>query len=364
MTDEGVLDAFAADYLAANLYLSAPMEQLVPEVLELGRSPVGAPPTREIASVTDEVADGVPIRIYQGDGPPTGLVVYFHGGGFVIGSIGLMDNVAREIAHGSGAVVVSVEYRLAPEHPYPAALDDCETVTRWALANAGRFGLSPASVAIAGESAGGNLSAGLALRLREAGDVSVAGQVLIYPAVAGSLGTFPSREAFDGVVLTRGTTTLYWQAYCGGQNLDEDPFAAPLWAHSLKGCPPPWSCSAAATSCATRAAPTPNGCTTRASMWRSSPTPASRTASSTSASRPPPRRLPSSATGSGRGWRRRARAAAEPGWWSAGAGHVPPLTGRASGGVCCGGTRPHRRTARDARSTEGCAWRRSPWLRS
>ena len=201
MDDEGVLDPWAADFLAANPYITAPLETLVPEVLELGRSPIGAPPTREIATVTDESVDGVPIRIYQGDAPPTGLVVYFHGGGFVIGSIGLMDNVARELAHGSGAVVVSVEYRLAPEHPYPAALDDCETVTRWAVANAARFGLQPTAVAIAGESAGGNLAAGLSLRLREAGDVTLAGQLLIYPAVAGSLGTFPSREEFNGMVL-------------------------------------------------------------------------------------------------------------------------------------------------------------------
>jgi acetyl esterase len=238
MTDESVLDPWAAEWIAANPYISAPLEELAPEALEMARGPVGAPPTHEMASVTDEVVEGVPIRIYQGDAPPTGLVVYFHGGGFVIGSIGLMDNVARELAYGSGAVVVSVEYRLAPEHPYPAALDDCETVTRWATANAGRFGLSPASVAIAGESAGGNLAACLALRLREAGDVTLAGQVLIYPAVAGSLGSFASREAFDGLVLNRPTTTLYWQAYCGGQDLDGDPFAAPLWADSLKGLPP------------------------------------------------------------------------------------------------------------------------------
>jgi acetyl esterase len=238
MDDESVLDPWVADWLAANPYISAPLEELVPEVLELGRSPVGAPPTRQIASVTDEVVDGVPVRIYQGDAPPTGVVAYFHGGGFVIGSIGLMDNVARELAHGSGAVVVSVEYRLAPEHPYPAALDDCETVTRWAIANTARFGVSPTSIAIAGESAGGNLAAALALRLREAGDVALAGQVLIYPAVAGSLGDFPSREAFDGVVLNRASSAMYWQAYCGGRDLNGDPFAAPLWADTLKGLPP------------------------------------------------------------------------------------------------------------------------------
>jgi len=180
---------------------------------------------------------GVPIRIYQGIGPPTGLVVYFHGGGFVIGASGSWTTSLVSLPMVRGCVV-SVEYRLAPEHPYPAALDDCETVTRWALANAGRFGLSAASVAIAGESAGGNLSACLALRFREAGDVSLAGQVLIYPGVAGSIGTFPSREAFYGLVLSRATSSLYWQAYCGGQDLGGDPFAAPLWADSLKGLPP------------------------------------------------------------------------------------------------------------------------------
>ena len=238
MDDEGILDPLAADYLAAHPFLSTPMETLLPDLLALGRGPVGVPPIREIATIVDEVVEGVPIRIYRGSDVPTGLVVYFHGGGFVIGSIGLMDNVAREIAYESGAVVISVEYRLAPEYPYPAALDDCEVVTRWALDNADRFGIPPTSIAVAGESAGGNLSACLALRLREAGDVPLAGQVLIYPVVAGSRGDFPSREAFEGVVLNRTTTTLYWEAYCGGRDLDAEPFAAPLWADSLKGLPP------------------------------------------------------------------------------------------------------------------------------
>ena len=96
------------------------------------------PPSREIAEVTDDVVDGVPIRTYRHDTEPTGLVVYFHGGGFCIGSIGLMDNVARELAHAAGATVVSVGYRLAPEDPFPAGVDDCEAITRWALAHAAR----------------------------------------------------------------------------------------------------------------------------------------------------------------------------------------------------------------------------------
>ncbi len=133
MIDEGVLDPWVIEWMAANPLRATPFDDLSPEFLELARGPVGEPPTRQIAHVSDESVGDVPIRIYRNDAEPTGLVVYFHGGGFVIGSIGLMDNVARELAHASGAVVVSVGYRLAPEHPFPAGLEDCLSVTRWAL---------------------------------------------------------------------------------------------------------------------------------------------------------------------------------------------------------------------------------------
>jgi acetyl esterase len=187
--------------------------------------------------VTDEFVDDVPVRVYRGHGAPTGLVTYFHGGGFVLGSIGLMDNVARELAHATGAVVVSVGYRLAPEHPYPAGLDDCERVTRWAFARAAHFGVPPTAVAIAGESAGGNLAAAVALRLRDAGARGPAGQVLIYPGVAGTE-VFPSVEEFDGLVISRRAIEGYWAAYSAGRDLDPDPYAAPLRASSLAGLPP------------------------------------------------------------------------------------------------------------------------------
>jgi len=235
--DEGVLDPWVADWMAANPERATPMDDLPPELLELARGPVGFPPTREIASIADDSIDGVPVRIYRGDGPPTGLVVYFHGGGYVLGSIGLMDNVARELAHGSGAVVVSVGYRLAPEHPYPGGLDDCEQVTRWALANAERFGVSPERVAVAGESAGGNLAAAVALRLRDAGDATLAAQVLIYPQLSGTT-TYPSAVEFDGLVISLAIGKKYWAAYSGGRNLDDDPYAVPLSAANLHGLPP------------------------------------------------------------------------------------------------------------------------------
>ena len=235
--DEGVLDPWVVEWVAANPGMATPMVDLPPELLELARGPVGFPPTREIASITDDDVDGVPIRIYQGDGAPTGLVAYFHGGGYVLGSIGLMDNVARALAHGSGATVVSVGYRLAPEDPYPAGLDDCERVTRWAFANAERFGVSPQTVAVAGESAGGNLAAAVALRLRDAGDASLAAQVLIYPQVSGTA-TYPSAVEFDGLVISRAIGAKYWEAYSGGRDLDDDPYAVPLRAPRLSGLAP------------------------------------------------------------------------------------------------------------------------------
>lgn len=235
--DEGVLDPWVAEFFAANPERNVIFDRLDPEILELARGDFALPSDIEIASVEDAEVEGIPIRIYRHEVPPTGIVVYFHGGGFVIGSIGIMDNVARGLCSASGAVVISVGYRLAPEHPYPAGLDDCETITRWAVANASTFGLSGTKVAIAGESAGGNLSAALALRLRDAGDIQLAGQVLVYPGTSGSQ-RFPSRDEFAGLVLNEQAMTMYWDAYTGGKDLDDDPYAAPLHAEHLRDLPP------------------------------------------------------------------------------------------------------------------------------
>lgn len=223
--------------MEANPERSTPFETLSPEILELARGPFGFPSTRELAHISDEVIGDVPVRIYQKGGEPTGVLVYIHGGGFVIGSIGLMDNVARELAHASGAVVVSVGYRLAPEHPFPAGLNDCEEVVRWAMANSGRFSVPAYRVVVGGESAGGNLSAAVALRLRDSGETSLAGQLLMYPGVSGPL-THPSTIEFDGLIISRKAGEMYWAAYSGGQDIDCDPYAAPLHAQSLAGLPP------------------------------------------------------------------------------------------------------------------------------
>jgi acetyl esterase len=237
VADEGMLDPWVEKWMAENPLMANPFDEFTPEILALARGPVGAPPTREVAQVDDEWVGDVPVRIYTSEEQPTGILVYFHGGGFVLGSIGLMDNVARELAYASGAVVISVEYRLAPENPYPAGLDDCMAVSRWAVANARRFGVPAGAVAVAGESAGGNLAAAVSLKLRDEGDVALAGQVLIYPATAGSR-TTQSREQFDGLVISIKATDYFWNSYAAGRDLDSDPYAAPLSATSLVSLPP------------------------------------------------------------------------------------------------------------------------------
>jgi acetyl esterase len=239
MDDEGVLDPEVVAWLEANPMVGAKIEELPPELLALARGSEGAAPTRPIARVRDDVVGGVPVRIYEHGETPAGLIVYFHGGGFCVGSIAVMDNVARELAACSRAAVVSVEYRLAPEHPYPAGLDDCEAVTRWALANASRLGASSDRVVVAGESAGGNLATAVALRLRASGDADrLAGQVLLYPSVDTGDSRHASREQFADLVVARSTSDWFWRSYAGGRDLGDDPFAAPLHAESLADLPP------------------------------------------------------------------------------------------------------------------------------
>jgi acetyl esterase len=155
--DEGVLDPWVAEWLQTN------PSYRMQDILEMARTTESPwPVTREMARVTDEAVAGVPVRIYEPEGRPTGLMVYFHGGGMCIGSIALMDNVAREIAHACGAVVVSVEYRLAPENPHPAPVEDCYAALVWMVEHAEELGFDPNRLALYGGSAGGGLVLGIA----------------------------------------------------------------------------------------------------------------------------------------------------------------------------------------------------------
>lgn len=164
-------------------------------------------------------------------------VVYLHGGGFVIGDLDTHDNICRELARGANAVVVSVDYRLAPEHRYPAAVDDAVAATKWVIANAGELGGSDV-VAVAGDSAGGNLAAVVTQQLHADG-ISVAAQFLIYPAVAGDRSGFPSfKENGEGYLLDLETIAWFERHYVADGATPQDARLAPIHAKDLAGLPP------------------------------------------------------------------------------------------------------------------------------
>lgn len=197
-----------------------------------------------VASVEDTKFDGpagpIAVRIYrpEGDGPhPT--VAFFHGGGFVIGDLDTHDNQCRWICRETGAVVASFDYRLAPEAPWPAAVEDCVAATRWAAENIDRLGGDPARLAVAGDSAGGNLAAVVAQQVRDGGP-ALAAQLLIYPAtdLTDDQGaTYPSRlENAQGYLLTVDDMLWFSGHYVGGAD-PADPGISPLRG-DLRGLPP------------------------------------------------------------------------------------------------------------------------------
>jgi acetyl esterase len=184
-------------------------------------------------------ADGVPVRIYR-PSPDPGLpvLVVFHGGGWVIGTAEQFDGIARQLANASGAVVVSVDYRLAPEHPFPAPLDDCWQAVQWTAAHAAEFGGDPARLAVGGDSAGGNLAAVCALRARDAGP-PLALQVLIYPVCDCDLTTASYTENAEGYFLEREEMEWFFHCYTdGGKHDPADPSISPMRATDLSGVAP------------------------------------------------------------------------------------------------------------------------------
>jgi acetyl esterase len=232
------LDPWVVEWLSANGAMMEIPSEYTTEYLEAARAPVNPFPSPQIAKVTDDSIDGVPVRIYEHDHPGRGLLVYLHGGGFCVGSIGLMEVMATELATCADCTVISVGYRLAPENPFPVGLDDCESVTRWALHNVARLAGKDARVVVGGESAGGNLSAAVALRLQGESDMELAGQLLLYPGLAGPSADYPSRRECSNQMLRRESLGTMWDMYCSGRDLEHDQYAAPLQAERLAGLPP------------------------------------------------------------------------------------------------------------------------------
>jgi acetyl esterase len=205
---------------------------------------LAAGPPEPVAKVEDRTVPGpkgeIPVRVYTPEGAgPFPILVYFHGGGWTIGNLETHDGSCRQLCNGAGCVVVSVDYRLAPEHPYPAAADDAYAATRWVAANAGALGGDARRIAVGGDSAGGNLAAVVSLMARDRGGPSLVFQLLVYPAVDAPTANHPSyRENAEGYFLTRDMMFWFWAHYCGKGPDPADPYACPLNAKDLRGLPP------------------------------------------------------------------------------------------------------------------------------
>jgi acetyl esterase len=220
-----------------------PLWELTPDEARAGVEASNAmiPAGPDVESVRDIIipsqAGGMPARVYSPSSSAPGLVVYYHGGGWVLGSLDGWDASVRSLAIASGCDVVSVDYRLAPEHVFPAAADDAYDALVWAASRTGLAHGRP--VVVAGDSAGGNLAAVTALRARDFGGPPIALQVLVYPVVDCDLDRRSYRE-YDGdeLILNRRDMVWFWDRYTPDAAARVNPYASPLRAPSLSGLPP------------------------------------------------------------------------------------------------------------------------------
>jgi len=196
-----------------------------------------------VASVRDAHADGpagpVRVRLYTPDASqPHPAVMFVHGGGWALGSVELADPLCRALCRASGMLVASVDYRLAPEHPFPAGLDDAYSALVWLDTNAERLGAIRGQLAVCGDSAGGNLAAALALKARDLKGPDIALQVLIYPALDPMLGAVSYERLAKGYGLTREDMRNFWDLYLPSPDEAANPYASPLQASDLRGLAP------------------------------------------------------------------------------------------------------------------------------
>ncbi len=194
----------------------------------------------------DRVVPGPPdapdlsVRVYRpvGDAGTRPAVLYIHGGGFCFGSVEFEHQGALAAAHTTGAVVVSVEYRLAPEHPFPAGLEDCYAALVWLASQAAALGIDAERIAVMGQSAGGGLSAGLALLARDRGGPALCFQMLGIPELDHRLETASMREFVDTPLWNRPNAIMSWRCYLGEGPGEVSPYASPSIAKDLRGLPP------------------------------------------------------------------------------------------------------------------------------
>jgi acetyl esterase len=236
--------AIAALLAQAERVNPRPLEALsVVEARVRGGSVTVAPalPPEPIADVRDLVIDTLPpiaARLYRPRSGTLPLLVYFHGGGWVVGSVTISDPFCRALANASGCAVMSVAYRLAPEDRYPAAADDAYAATRWSADRASDLGIDASRIAVGGSSAGGNLAAVVALMARERGRPALAFQLLHVPVTDHDFETPSYRANATGFGLTRSGMRWFWDHYAPDPTARREPYASPLRAKDLSGLPP------------------------------------------------------------------------------------------------------------------------------
>lgn len=200
-------------------------------------------PGMSVAHVEDQLIPGpeaeIPVRIYtpSGDGPFP-VLLFFHGGGWVLGNLESADFLCRAVTNAAACLVVSVNYRHAPEHKFPAAADDAYAATVWVAEHAASFNGDPARLAVAGVSAGGNLAAVTCLRAKEQGNPPICYQLLIVPATNFSFDTPSHQENATGYGLTRDNMEWFRDHYLNSPEDEKHPYASPLLAEDLTGLPP------------------------------------------------------------------------------------------------------------------------------
>ena len=204
------------------------------------------PPGPEMASVKDVAFDGphgrVPVRVYTpvavADTIAAPALVWFHGGGMIMGSLDSFDRLARDVAEATGAVVLNVEYRLAPEHRYPVGNDEAYAALCWAHDSAGELGLDPSRIGVGGDSAGGGLAAATCLRAREESGPAIAQQVLLYPGIERRRDRPSMRQFGESPFLAADDIDWMKDLYLGPDQSTDDQYGTPALAQSLAGLPP------------------------------------------------------------------------------------------------------------------------------